>query len=332
MKKVSTPVTIFSYNAEKFEHEKLNEFEKKLVSISEPMYEDCGFKRLYGLEEGSVFMPTVNGSVITTFVYSERKVVKSILKAHLRDWIAKEEKLRGARVPRIDVNEKKEQLEFTFPFVDTEVLCVFDKVNGRIILCSQNKKVVNAFTTVMESILDDNFQCIDVLGTDGDTTESAEMLTFFWYAMESDSFMDFGGKVTPTACWDVTVTGEDKESCKVKGMALDEARKGVFNGKRVSEMSVALLGNEERGGQESVVLTSERGISKLMFEVDEKDPLIIGGHIKRGVDDALEFIRVMAGKYAEETSKDNLDRRSAYYRGRFNWSKGDICVKAFEEV
>ena len=331
MKKYSATVTIFSYDTEKFDPEKLNDLEKKPAIISEAMYEDCGFVNPYGFKADNVFLEGVEDGGVTTFVYSERKVVRSILNAHLRDWIAKEEKLRGSRVPRIDVKEKKAQLELTFPFVDTEVPCIFDSEHGRIILCSKNKKVVNAFITAMESLFDDNIQLLDSLGTDGDVAESAEMLTFFWYAMESDSFMDFGGKVTPTACWDITVTGEDKESCKVKGMALDEARKGIFNGKRVSEMSVALR-NESHGAIESIVLTSERGLHKLSFEVDEKEPLIIGDCVKRGVDDALEYIRVMSGKYAEETSKDNLDRRSAYYRGRFNWSKGDICVKAFEEV
>lgn len=174
---------------------------------------------------------------------------------------------------------------------------------------------------------------------DGDANITGSFFTWLWYSAEANSYKEYKPEGNDSSYLfipgaRIRVSNSAGDSCRVSG-DIREARNGIFNGKVVEDFSFTLNVSDGTSYEATVYdydrITRTRVQMGLPSDDTTTEMLEESNlYLAIGQIDAIREALLTAFKEYLETLKTRGRKDVALEI--FNWSKGDVCIKAFEEV
>lgn len=293
---------------------------------------------------------------VVGFVTYKRNVSSKAVAYEVKRRIENELDASGRKfMPRDRKKEIKEQVKINFlsktPVQPTITNVIIDPVKRYIYVYSASSKVIDnikllfSATANCPSIGIYERSAIDFIPEEADLIDYEEytsnFLTWLWYTTETNSFKSYQSNDSQQSIYSIVpdekIVVGDKQSgiCSVNG-DIREARNGVFNGKGVAKFSFALVGDYKTGRTEtSCMFNKDFFFNKISFMVELYKDIIdnreeyIALYVHETTEHAYNFIATAVREFNTIYFSEEWGKLG---REIWNWSRGDVCIRAFSDV
>lgn len=286
-----------------------------------------------------VYKRNVSSKAVT---YEVKRRIEHELDASGRKFVSRERK-----------KEIKAQVTIEFlrktPVQPAITNVIIDPIKRNIYIYSASNKVVDSVkllfeaTTNCSSIFERS--AVDFIPEEADLVDYEEytenFLTWLWYTTETNSFKSYQSGDAIQSTYSITpderIVVGDKTSgiCSVNG-DIREARNGVFNGKGVAKFSFSLVGDYKTGRTEtSCMFNKEFFFNKIAFHLElfngiaDNREEYIALYVHETTEHAYNFIATAIREFNTIYFTDEWGKLG---REIWNWSRGDVCIRAFSDV
>ena len=282
------------------------------------------------------------------YVVSYAQCSRSVSSKSVEYAVRKARREKGGRLSRDERDVIKSELLRDAPIQVKTYLSVIDPEFRRVYLLSASNAIRDAFVASFSAITGmqlyeesfttylvdtDNSEILDT-----DTNVTGSFFTWLWYSAESNSYKEYAPKnsdntylFVPGA--KIKVGNAAGDSCRVSG-DIREARNGIFNGKVVEDFSFTL--NASNGTTYDVTVYDYDRITRTRLlpltepvENEEAEAEALVYLVIGQIDTIREALLTAFNEYLDVLKTRG---RNGIALEIFNWSKGDVCIKAFEEV
>ena len=260
--------------------------------------------------------------------YELDKMVKETLKSTGKKFISSSDKreMKAGIIERLKANSKPQP----------SIVPIIVGNNRAYVLTDSDKKALKFVEMMADGGFNAYFMSPYTYGDSDDGLFDMEeiggkFLTWLWFSTESNSYKEFGGYTISPGEY-IQVKGQIGE-CSVNG-DIREARNGVFNGKDVSRFSFTL---SVEPGYEPIytVVDYLRNIKKVQANIapsdDDADKYtdLIG--LTYAADYIFDFLKVAFTEFLTHVDKSG-EFSKQLSKEIWNWSRGDVCLRAFEDI
>lgn len=293
-----------------------------------------------------------NGNIVqAVFVYPEKVIPMAAVKKKMNDWLNEYKRVNGKNPSKALKQDAKEdivnKLYLHIPTTYKEVYTIFryrkDDVWDAFIL-TNSAKMLDSFI----SFLPKDFVCgqsayIDAVhavaskvSSDFDPSvyiedeDYRDFLTWLLYTVSANSFKEFGGMYAVSIGDSVSVADDDDfTKCVITG-DFAEAKTGIYAGKKVFNLEFALEYDNCSKGQTVKLLADTSGdIQSLTFNSDN-DEDSFGEQFVDAYRDFRDFLENAVFEYL--SLKVDNSKWDDYNNTLKEWGRGEICVRAFDDV
>ena len=296
---------------------------------------------------------------VVGFVLYKRNVSSKALAYEVKRRAERELANTGKRfVSRERKKEIKEQVTVEFlsktPVQPTITNVIIDPAKHLLYVYSSSNKVVDNVKQLFEVTAANQTgvyerSAVDFIPPEEDLVDYEEytenFLTWLWYTTETNSFKSYESGDDMQSAYSIVpderIVVGDKDSgiCSVNG-DIREARNGIFNGKSVAKFSFSLVGDYQKGKtsgrmETSCMFNKDFFFNKIEFSIELFKDVVdnreeyIAMYVHETTEHAYNFVATAVREFNKIYFTDewkNLGREI------WNWSRGDVCIKAFSDV
>lgn len=301
------------------------------------------------------------GALLTTgFVQYKRSVSAKALNFEVKEAMKKELELTGRKfLPRDRKKEIKEatkvRLLSRIPVQPSVTNIIIDQALKLVYVYSSSSAIIDEIRLLLEATC--NLSAIyertvvDFLPEESDMVDpekfGEDFLTWLWYTNEVNSYATYANP-SGDGLYDYSILPDEKivvgneftGICSVNG-DIREARNGIFNGKRVSKFSFILYMDSvsnPQGGRRiaACVLNKNLFFDRISFSQDlvqaaedgNKDEAIVL-FVNETTEHVYSFMQSAISEFCKIYFTGTWDKLQEEV---WNWSRGDICLKAFADI